>query len=75
MNREKLVALVLVALAFAGAAVGWYAVTFDHRSVTAALAGLWTLNAIVQVYAHLWPRDRDFEDRVELRRRLRRHDG
>lgn len=76
MNREKIVDVVLVALPLAAAAVAaWSLLGYGWNPAMAALGGLWTLSAIAQVYANFWPRDRDLEERIELRRRLRRRDG
>lgn len=76
MNREKIVNAVLVALPLAAAlATVWCSIADGWNPALAALGGLWTLSAIVQAYANFWPRDRDLEERIELRRRLRRRDG
>lgn len=76
MSREKIVDVALVVIPFAAALVTVRClIVYGWHPAAAALGGLWTLSAIVQVYANFWPRDRDLEERIELRRRLRRRDG
>lgn len=76
MNREKLVAVALVLFpSIAGALTVGYAMTAGWKPLLALLAGLWTLGSVAQVYANLWPRDRDLEERIDLRRRVRHPRG
>lgn len=75
MNVDRFVAVVQIFLSLAGAVLSWYAASFRWSPFMVTLAVLWTAACLVHLF-HLpfrwWPRDRDFEERVELRRRLRR---